>query len=182
MSLSATDNITDENFDEFSIKSEIETVKEVYSKQNVDAKIKEVTESVSATFQKDYDELKEAYDNLLKAYNIAQAKVDSYEKKEKDAEVERHKNEINNLVDSYADKLGKYSAFLVYKANIEQKYCMTRDQVEQDLILMAGKYLTSKENSMNRKYSYCPTESGVVNKSKDQITNKYGHLLDKYIK
>lgn len=182
MSLSATDKITDENFNEFSIRNEIDTIKEEYSKKNVEERVKEVTESVSATFQKDYDDLKEAYDNLSKSHNILQAKVDAYEKKEYEAKIEAHKNEINSLVDSYADKLGKYSAFLVYKANIDQKYSMTTEQVEQDLILMAGRYLTSKENSMNKKFGYNPTEAGVANKANETINNKYGHLLDKYIK
>ena len=184
MSLSATDKITVEGFDEFSIKNEIDTVKEAYSKEKVEKKIKEVTESVSAEFQKGYDELKEAYDDLIQAYNIAQGKVDIYEKKEQEAQIEKHKNEINSLVDKYADKLGKYSAFLVYKANIEQKYSMTTEQVEQDLILMAGKYLTSKENSMNKKFSYNPIETGVANRTDNAATttNRYGHLLDKYIK
>lgn len=182
MSLSATDKIKAENFEEFSIKNEIDTVKEIYSQKNVEAKIKEVTEKVSATFQKDYDELKEAYDNLVKAHNIVQGKVDAYEKKEKEAETERHKNEINALIDSYAGQLGKYSAYLVYKANIEQKYEMTKEQVEQDLIIMAGKYLTSRENSANKKFSYTPIETRVVNNTNDPIHNRYGHLLDKYIK
>lgn len=183
MSLSATDKITDEKFNEFSIKNEIDTVKEAYSKELVGEKVKEVTESVSATFQKDYDELKEAYDNLTKSHNVLQSKVDEYEKKEKEAEIEAHKNEINSLVDSYADKLGKYSAYLVYKANIEQKYSMTSEQVEQDLILMAGRYLTSKEGSLNKKFSYNPITTNVktTNKSNETITNRYGGLLDKYI-
>lgn len=182
MSLSATDKIADENFDEFSIQNEIDTIKEAYSKKNVEDRVKEVTESVSATFQKDYDKLKEAYDNLTKSHNILQTKIETYEKKENEAKIEAHKNEINSLVDSYADKLGKYSAFLVYKANIDQKYSMTTEQVEQDLILMAGKYLTSKENSMNKKFSYNPIETNVINNTNNSINNKYGRLLDKYIK
>ena len=182
MSLSATDKIDAENFDEFSIKNEIDTIKESYAKELVDTKVKEATDSVSEVFQKDYNELKEAFDNLTKSHNILQSKVDTYEKKEKETEIEAHKNEINSLVDSYADKLGKCSAYLVYKANIEQKYSMTSEQVEQDLILMAGRYLTSKENSFKKNFSYNPTATNVANKSNEAITNKYGHLLDKYLK
>ena len=47
---------------------------------------------------------------------------------------------------------------------------------------MAGRYLTSKENSLKRNFSYNPISTGVANKSNEIIENKYGHLLDKYIK
>ena len=185
MSLSATEKITDENFQEINIKDEIDSAVGKFSKEQdikFEKKLQEVSDTISAKFQKDYDELKESYEAITKANGILQSKVDSYEKREKEAEVEAHKNEINSLVDSYANKLGKYSAFLVYKANIEKQYERTCEQVEQDLILMAGKYLTSKENSMNKKFSYNPISTGVANRSNESISNKYGHLLDKYIK
>ncbi len=184
MSLSATEKINEENFEEFRIKDEIDIAINNFSKENEiinDKKIESLTNEISEKFQSEYDELRETYENLVNAYNIIQSKVDTYEKKENEAKIEAHKEEINSLVDSYADKLGKCSAFLVYKANIEQKYSMTKDQVEQDLILMAGKYLTSKENSLNKKFAYTPIESGVTHKT-TTIGNKYGHLLDKYIK
>lgn len=185
MSLSATDKITDKSFKEFSIKDEINAAVGKFEKENeavVNVKIESVTKEISEKFQKEYDELKKNYEDLVKASNILQGKVDTYEKKENDAKVEQHKNDINSLVDGYADKLGKYSAYLVYKANIEKQYEKSKEQVEQDLILMAGKYLTSKEGSFNKKFSYTPIEAGVVNNTKNPITSRYGHLLDKYIK
>lgn len=185
MSLSASEKITAENFQEFSIKDEIDAAIGMFSKRQevkFDKKLGEVSDQISAKFQKDYDELKENYDSIVKANEILQSKVDAYEKTQKEAEAEAHKNEINTLVDSYADKLGKYSAFLVYKANIEKQYERTCDQVEQDLILMAGKYLTSKEHSMSKNFNYKPTEAGVMTVKNDAINNRYGHLLDKYIK
>ena len=43
--------------------------------------------------------------------------------------------------------------------------------------------LTSKENSVNKKFSYTPNETGVVkfNRINETITNRYGDLLNKYI-
>lgn len=184
MSLSATEKINEENFEEFRIKDEIDIVIDKFSKENEiknNDKIEIVSKEISEKFQKEYDELRESYESLTKAYNIMQTKVEAYEKQENDAKIEAHKNEINSLVDSYAEKLGKCSSYLVYKANIEQKYSMTKDQVEQDLILMAGKYLTSKEGSLNKKFSYTPIEAKVEHRT-TTIENKYGHLLDKYIK
>lgn len=183
MSLSATDKIEDKDFEEFSIFNEINTIKEEYSKENVAKKEKEISELISSEFQKDYDELKETYDTLLQSHTILQSKVDKYEKQEKDAKIEAHKEDIRSLINSYSEKLGKCSAYLVYRSNMESHYEKTHDQVEQDLILMAGKYLTSKDTSANKRFSYNPVSTKVSNNTGTKtIESRYGHLLDKYIK
>ena len=186
MTLSAIDKVKDESFIEFNIKDEIEAALGKFTIEHeaeTENKIKKLSEEISTNFQKDYDALKESYDAISNANRILQGKVDFYEKKENEKKIEQHKKDINSLVDSYASKLGKYSAYLVHKANIEKQYERTCEQVEQDLILMAGKFLTSKENSVNKKFSYTPNETGVVkfNRINETITNRYGDLLNKYI-
>ena len=178
MSLSATDKIVSEGFEEFSIKNEIDTIKEAYYKRNVETKIQEV----SVQFQKNYDKLEKAYTDLEKSYNIMQGKLDIYEKKEKAAEMQQHKDEIDALVDSYADKLGRYPAYLVYKANIDQKYELPKEQVAQELMVMAGKFFTGVGKT-SKKFAYVPPESGVAGTggSNDQVHKRYGHFLDKYL-
>ena len=176
MSLSATDKIVSEGFEEFSIKNEIDTIKETYYKRNVETKIQEV----SAQFQKNYDRLEKAYTDLEKSYNIMQGKLDIYEQKEKAAEMQQHKDEIDALVDSYADKLGRYPAYLVYKANIDQKYELSKEQVAQELMIMAGKFFTGTGKTL-KKFAYVPPESGVAGTGNDQVHKRYGHFLDKYL-
>lgn len=182
MSLSATNKIADENFDEFSIKNEIDTIKEDYAKSMIADNTKKISESLSAEFRQDYDKLKESYDTLSESYKLAADKLAVFEKKEAELKEKAHKEEIDNLVNTYAEKLGKYSKFLVYKAQIEEHYSKSVDEVRQDLIFMAGNYLTSQENSLKRNFSYTPTEAGVNGKRNETTNNKYGHLLDKYIK
>lgn len=182
MSLSATNKIADENFDEFSIKNEIDTIKEDYAKSMIADNTKKISESLSAEFRQDYDKLKESYDTLSESYKLAADKLAVFEKKEAESKEKAHKEEIDNLVNTYAEKLGKYSKFLVYKAQIEEHYSKSVDEVRQDLIFMAGNYLTSQENSLKRNFSYTPTEAGVNGKRNETTNNKYGHLLDKYIK
>lgn len=182
MSLSATDKIIDENFDEFSIKNEIDTVKEDYAKGLITENTKKISESLSKEFKQDYDKLKESYDTLSESYKLAADKLAVFEKKEADLKEKEHREEIDSLVNTYAKKLGKYSKFLVYKAQIEEHYSKSVDEVRQDLIFMAGNYLTSQENSLKRNFSYTPTEAGVNGKRNETTNNKYGHLLDKYIK
>lgn len=182
MSLSATNKIADENFDEFSIKNEIDTIKEDYAKSMIADNTKKISESLSAEFRQDYDKLKESYDTLSESYKLTADKLAVFEKKEAELKEKAHKEEIDNLVNTYAEKLGKYSKFLVYKAQIEEHYSKSVDEVRQDLIFMAGNYLTSQENSLKRNFSYTPTEAGVNGKRNETTNNKYGHLLDKYIK
>lgn len=185
MSLSATDKIEQDGFNEFSIKDEIKSEIEKFSavqKIETEKKISEVSEELSLNFKNEFDKLKEVYDTVSNANTILQSKVDSYEKKEKELEAEQHRQEIDALIDSYSSKLGRYSSYLVYKSNIETHYTKTREQVEQDLIIMAGKYLTSKENSFNKNFYYTPNVAGVINKKpNDAITERYGNLLDKYL-
>ena len=182
MSLSATDKISDENFDEFSIKNEIDTIKEDYAKGLITENTKKISASLSEEFKQDYDKLKESYDTLSESYKLTADKLAVFEKKEAELKEKAHKEEIDNLVNTYAEKLGKYSKFLVYKAQIEEHYSKSVDEVRQDLIFMAGNYLTSQENSLKRNFSYTPTEAGVNGKRNETTNNKYGHLLDKYIK
>lgn len=182
MSLSATDKIADENFDEFSIKNEINTVKENYAKDLIAENTKKISESLSAEFKQDYDKLKDSYDTLSESYKLVADKLAVFEKKETELKEKAHKEEIDNLVNTYAEKLGKYSKFLVYKAQIEEHYSKSVDEVRQDLIFMAGNYLTSQENSLKRNFSYTPTEAGIIGKRNETTNSKYGHLLDKYIK
>lgn len=185
MSLSATDKIEDENFKEFSIQNVIDESIEKFSKENEvqnDKKIKQVSDEIAAKFQKEYDELKETYDSLVQAHTIVTAKIESYEKQEKEAEIQRHKDDIDSLVESYSAKLEKCSSYLIYKANMDKNYSKSHEEVEQDLILMAGKYLTRGEALKKKNFSYNPVESGVVpSNAGSSIQNRYGHLLDKYI-
>ena len=65
---------------------------------------------------------------------------------------------------------------------MDSHYEKSHEQVEQDLILMAGKYLTSKDYSANKKFSYNPVSTKVSNNTQSQtIEGRYGHLLDKYL-
>lgn len=185
MSFSASEKINNESFKEFSIQDEISSAVERFAKENEvknDEKIKQVTDEISVKFQKEYDELKESYDTLMQSHTILSSKVESYEKLENEARIQKHKDDIDSLVDSYAAKLEKCSAYLIYKASMDKNYSKTREEVEQDLILMAGKYLTRGETIKKKNFAYSPTESSVaVGRTNSPLQNRYGHLLDKYI-
>lgn len=174
MSLSATDKITDENFKEFDIKSVIDSSACAMAEE----KTKENTSILEAEFNKKMEEMKTAYEDVSASYSVAMKKVEEYEAKENEAKVQAHREEVSALFEKYSEKLGKCAEFLVYKAKCNPDE-VTLDEVSEKLTLMVGKF--TMESNTKKNFSYNPTETGVARKN-ETIENKYGHLLDKYMK
>ena len=174
MSLSATDKITEENFEEFDMKSVIDST----ACAMADEKTKENTSILEAEFNKKMEEMKTAYEDISASYSVAMKKVEEYEAKENEAKAKAHREEVSALFEKYSEKLGKCAEFLVYKAKCNPDE-VTLDEVSEKLTLMVGKF--TMESNTKKNFSYNPTETGVARKN-ETIENKYGHLLDKYMK
>lgn len=179
MSLSATDKITDENFEEFSIQSEIDSVKNDIFANDVPAKVDECTNLLKAEYEKEIDELGASFKSLNEQYENATKELEKYKAKESLEKANQHKADVDALFERYASKLGKCAEFLVYKAKTKPED-VTLEEVSEKLTLMVGKY--TMDNQKNKNFSYTPTETGVTGRRNEAIENKYGHLLDKYIK
>lgn len=177
MSLSATDKITDENFEEFSINDEINAVVSAKFEKELDVKVKEYTETLANEFNTKYEELKENYEALSQSYQVASKQLDAYNAKEKAEADEAHKNEIENLFTEFEPKLSKSSEYLIYRAKTNAME-VTAEEVREKLTLMVGKYML--DNQTKKNFSYQPNVAGVTNNEK--VENPYGHLLDKYIR
>ena len=174
MSLSATDKIAEENFEEFDIKSVIDSTACAMAEE----KTKENTSILEAEFNKKMEEMKTAYEDISASYSVAMKKVEEYEAKENEAKAKAHREEVSALFEKYSEKLGKCAEFLVYKAKCNPDE-VTLDEVSEKLTLMVGKF--TMESNTKKNFSYSPTETGVARKN-ETIENKYGHLLDKYMK
>ena len=175
MSLSAGEKITDENFEEFDIKSVIDTTAAAMA----ESKTKENTSILEAEFNKKIEELKVAYEELSNTYAVAAKKIAEYETKENEAKAVQHKADVDAVFEKYAEKLSKCAEFLVYKAKVVPAE-VTLEEVNEKLTLMLGKF--AMETNTKKNFSYNPTEIGVVGRKNETGENKYGHLLDKYIK
>lgn len=172
MSLSATEKITDENFEEFSIADVIATS----ANKIADVKTAENTSILETEFNKKVDELKVSYDDLAEAYSVATKKLAEYEAKEAQVKAEQHESDVNAIFEKYAEKLGKCSEFLVYKAKCVASE-VTTDELNEKLTLMLGKYTMDTKTKQNFNYSPVTAKVGNIKETK----SKYGHLLDKYI-
>lgn len=179
MSLSATDKITDENFEEFSIQSEIDSIKNDIFANDVPTKVDECTNLLKAEYEKEIDELGASFKSLNEQYENATKELEKYKAKESLEKANQHKADVDALFERYASKLGKCAEFLVYKAKTKPED-VTLEEVSEKLTLMVGKY--TMDNQKNKNFTYTPTETGVTGRRNEAIENKYGHLLDKYIK
>lgn len=178
MSLSAAEKITDENFKEFSIQEEINSVKNTIFTDDVPAKVDECTKLLKAEYEKELEELGAAFQSLNGQHEIAVKELEKYKAKESLEKANQHKADVEVLFEKYAPKLSKCAEFLVYKAKTKPED-VTLDEVNEKLTLMVGKY--TMDSQKNKNFSYTPAESAVGGK-KPISENKYGHLLDKYIK
>lgn len=175
MSLSATDKITDENFEEFDIKSVIDATATAMAEE----KTKENTSILETEFNNKMEEMKTAYEDVSTSYSVAMKKIEEYEAQENKIKAEKHEADVNALFKKYSEKLGKCAEFLVYKAKVNPAE-VTLDEVSEKLTLMVGKF--TMDSATKRNFSYSPTEAGVAGRRNETTDNKYGHLLDKYIK
>lgn len=136
-----------------------------------------ITEELTATFDEDIKARDAAYAELNDKYTTATTRLSEYESAEAEAKRLAHKNEIDTIVADFAKKIGRSPKFLVYKAKLKVDE-VTTEQVMQDLTLMVGQEMVNKSAS----FSYQPQEVNVASKTEDEVTNRYGHLLDKYRK
>lgn len=136
-----------------------------------------ITEELTATFNEDIEARDTAYAELNDKYTKAVTRLSEYESADTEAKRLAHKNEIDTIVADFAKKIGRSPKFLVYKAKLNADE-VTTEQVMHDLTLMAGQEMVSKSAS----FSYQPQETNVASKKDDELTNRYGHLLDKHRK
>lgn len=136
-----------------------------------------ITEELTATFNEDIKARDAAYAELNDKYTAASTRLSEYESADAESKRLAHKNEIDTIVADFAKKIGRSPKFLVYKAKLNADE-VTTEQVMHDLTLMAGQEMVNKSAS----FSYQPQDTNVASKNDDEVTNRYGHLLDKYRK
>lgn len=169
MSLSATEKITEEGFEEFSIESVINSETELRTKEH--------TSILEAEFNKKVEELKTSFDDLSASYAVATKKLEEYETKEAKAKVDKHISDVEGVFNKYSEKLGRCSEFLVYKAKCNPSE-ITLDELNEKLTLMVGKYMMDSQTKKN--FSYNPTETKVNKRTENKASSRYGNLLDAF--
>lgn len=141
--------------------------------EKVDARAVEINDSFKAEIEK----LGNDYKLIEDALGVANEKIAEYEAKEAEAKKEAHIAEVNGIVAEFSKKLGRNAKFLIYKAKLDAEHASV-DEVTKDLTLMVGQELVDGKAN----FSYQPQETKVTNKDNNEVQNRYGNLLSKYIK
>ena len=137
-----------------------------------------ITESLTVSFNEKIDEMAKEYENLSKELETSNKKLADFEAQKAEADRLAHKAEVDAVVAEFAKKIGRSPKFLVYKAKLNADE-VTVEKVTQDLTLMAGQEMLGGKSAS---YSYQPTETKVANKENNDVQNRYGNLLSKYMK
>lgn len=171
MSLSACDKITDEDFEEFSIADAITS--------GAESKMQDYTEKLTAEFDSKIQEIKDQYEELNTQYRDAMKELEVFRAADETRKQKEHKDEIDAIVNEFSKKLSRVPEFLIYKARLD--YSKSTDDVRKELTLMAGKSVMDTQTKAN--FDYSPVYTTFSNKGKkDRASDRYGNLLDKFIK
>lgn len=141
--------------------------------EKVDARAVEINNSFKAEIEKLGNDYKLLEDKL----DVAETKVAEYEAKEAETQKEAHIAKVNEIVTEFSKKLGRNAKFLIYKAKLDAEHASV-DEVTKDLTLMVGQELVDGKTN----FSYQPQETKVTNKENNEVQNRYGNLLSKYVK
>lgn len=175
MSLSACPKIEEEGFTEFSISDAIEAA----AHEKSESLLADCSANLEAAFNEKINEIKASYEALKAEYEKDAAELARYRADEEARKEQEHRDAVDNVINEFAKKLGKVPEFLIYKARLD--YNKSIDEIQKDLTLMAGKSIM--ENQTKQNFSYNPTTTKLNGKSQnDRMTNRYGHLLDKFQK
>lgn len=136
-----------------------------------------ITEELTISFNEKIDEMTKDYTKLSEELTEANNKLSAFEAEKAEGEKLAHREEVKGIVADFAKKIGRSPKFLVYKAKLNADE-VTIDKVVQDLTLMAGQEMINK----NSNYSYQPQETNTKKTYSEEMTSRYGHLLDKYRK
>lgn len=134
------------------------------------AAVKEITDK--------YEVLQQEFNYLKSEKDRADAKLAEYATAEQMAKAEAHKNEIDAVIDRYADKLGTNPDYLIYKTTVD--YSKEAKDVDLDMLVLLGKASMGAKST----FSYQPQRAvwganfSVINEVSD-TTGRYGDLFDK---
>ena len=174
-----TDKSEDKEVSAFtSIINDLKTEIEANAKKASDADFEAKIQAISEDAEKKLDEFKANYEDLSKSYAVAKDKLDKFEAVEAQRAKEAHIEEVNAELAKFEEKIGKSPEFIYYKAKLDVENADV-NTVNRDLTLMTGDILMSKKDS-KKSFSYTPIISGIKEFATDNVSDRYGNLLDNW--
>lgn len=114
------------------------------------------------------------YSELESKHNDALNMISVYEAEKAERELASHKEEVNELIESYSENLSNCTDYIVYCTNVD--FNKTTEEIENDLVMMLGRYSKNKNTKKKGKAQY-----GVFKPDEDKPSKeyeRYGNLLE----
>lgn len=168
--------VMDKVEDDFSIKAEIDSAVSVEKESAVAVALENFESAAVTELTEKYEALEVEHNNLRASYEETQARLDVFEAEKKEAERQLHEKEINDVVESFASKMGTYPDYLLYRSKVD--YSKTKEQVNTDMLILLGKANMGQKSS----FSFNPVVTGVTNEvsfESDNGNGRYGDLFEK---
>lgn len=168
--------VMDKTENDFSIKTEIDNTVSLSISNAVTKALEDYESNAVAEMTEKYNKLEEELNTMKSDYNVAQSKLNVFESEKRATEERLHKKEIDDVIETYAAKLGTYADFLLYRSKVD--YSKTKEQVNTDMLVLLGKANLGQRST----FSYNPVITGVAKDStleSDNGNGRYGDLFDK---
>lgn len=153
---------------------DLNTLLDVYAQSRADL----ITEKLTTFYTDKIDDLAQKCEELSAELEKSSNKLAEFEAQKQEADKAAHREEVDAIIKKFAQKMGKSAKFLIYRSKLDPDN-VTIEDLTKDLTLMAGQELL-KGHEIS--FSYIPQEVAVKKSNNDDISNRYGHLLDNFRK
>lgn len=168
--------VMDKAENDFSIKAEIDSVTSVTTANAVTEALENFESATVKEMTEKYEQLEADYNSTKATLDEVQAKLDVFEAEKQEAERKLHEKEIDDVIETYASKMGTYADFLLYRSKVD--YSKTKEQVNTDMLILLGKANMGQKST----FSFNPVVTGVPKEGSFESENgngRYGDLFDK---
>ena len=124
-----------------------------------------------------FNELSANYEAAQTELGAAKKTIEAYKTAEKKAETDKHKAEIDDVIKSYSAQLETNADFLLYRTKVD--YSKTREQIEQDMLVILGKQAARNTANFSANYS---ANWGARNNvpTEGKANGRYGDLFSDF--
>lgn len=152
----------------------------VKAEESFAVKIESEKTAATKNFMDKYTELSAQYDALKEKNDKDTAALERYAEAERQAAENKHREEINGIINKYNGQLYKNSEYLMYTSAVD--YSKTVEQVEQDMLVILGRQASkSAVSGGEAKFSAASWGARVETPMTGKTANgRYGDLFANY--
>lgn len=144
----------------------------------------DIETAISAAYAKSYgekiDAITEQFEKLSEEHDAAMVELEKFRAEDAHAKEIANKNAIDEVVNKFESQMNKYTAFMIWKANLDYSKT-TPEEVNSELTLMLGK-MTVENGKKAETFGYKPMVAGVKASSGKNVfvdSERYGNYFER---